>query len=85
MIDRCFNPDCRLQLHYLRDGRVVRVITRKGETDVLEHFWLCGLCYAAHDFTFSPSGEVKLEAKSSLRRRGVEDVILLMPTHPTGI
>jgi hypothetical protein len=26
MIDRCFNPACRRNLRYLRDGRVVRVI-----------------------------------------------------------
>jgi len=26
MIDACFNPECRQELHHLRDGRVVRVI-----------------------------------------------------------
>ena len=68
MIDRCFNPDCRRKLLYLRDGRVVRVITGKGELQSLEHFWLCGPCYEEYNFAFPPSGEVILEHKSRIKQ-----------------
>ncbi len=68
MIDRCFNPDCRRKLHYLRDGRVVRVITGKDEQQVLEHFWLCGPCYEEYNFAFPPTGEVILEHKPKIKQ-----------------
>jgi len=63
MIDRCFNPDCRRKLHYLRDGRVVRLITGKGEDEVIEHYWLCGPCNEEYNFVFPAEGGVALEAK----------------------
>ena len=64
MIDTCFNPSCRRQLHYLRDGRVV-FVTRGKEADVsIEHYWLCGPCYEDHDFVFSPDGAVSLDVRS---------------------
>jgi hypothetical protein len=60
MIDRCFNPGCRRELHYLRDGRIVRVIRGKGDDVSLEHYWLCGACYLTHDFDFPDDGSVAL-------------------------
>jgi hypothetical protein len=68
MIDRCFNPDCRRKLHYLRDGRIVRVITGKDESQVLEHYWLCGPCYEEYNFAFPPTGEVILEHKAKIKQ-----------------
>jgi hypothetical protein len=70
MIDRCFNPACRRKLHYLRDGRVVRVIHGKGEDEVIEHFWLCGPCYEEYNFAFPPGGGVVLEPKPKARQSG---------------
>lgn len=68
MIDRCFNPDCRRKLHYLRNGRVVRLITGKGEDERIEHYWLCGPCFEEFDFVFPPEGGVALEAKPRARQ-----------------
>jgi len=68
MIDRCFNSDCRRKLHYLRDGRIVRVITGKGEDQVIEHFWLCGPCYDEYNFAFLPTGEVTIEHKPKVKQ-----------------
>jgi len=64
MIDRCFNPACRRNLHYLRDGRVVRVIRGKDENLSVEHYWLCGPCYETHDFAFPEDGSVALRDRS---------------------
>jgi hypothetical protein len=64
MIERCFNPLCKIKLHYLRDGRVVRVIREKAGEVSVEHYWLCGPCYESCDFEFSPDGSVNLRAKS---------------------
>jgi hypothetical protein len=50
MISECFNPSCRRELRYLRDGRVVRVI--RDDLRV-EHFWLCGSCHLQYDFWFT--------------------------------
>ena len=63
MIDHCFNPACNRELHYLRDGRVVRVIRGKEENPTMEHYWLCGGCYRLYDFVFPPDGTVTLGAK----------------------
>lgn len=63
MIDTCFNPACRRELRYLRDGRVVRVIHGKGQNACVEHFWLCGSCYEKLDFGFPASGGVTLESR----------------------
>jgi hypothetical protein len=60
MIDRCFNPACNKELHYLRDGRAVRAIHGKGENTSLEHYWLCGSCCQSHEFLFPSHGKVKL-------------------------
>ena len=67
MIDRCFNPNCRRQLHYLRDGRVVRLITGTGSSQVIEHFWLCGPCFEEYDFALR-DGMIFLEAKPGAER-----------------
>jgi hypothetical protein len=63
MIDRCFNPNCRRQLHYLRDGRVVRVLTGAESSRTTEHFWLCGPCFEEYDFVLHPGGKVSIEAR----------------------
>lgn len=78
MIDRCFNPKCRRELRYLRDGRVVRVIHGKGEDAAVEHFWLCGTCYETYDFAFPTSGGVTIAEKSGERlgRVRINDVLL---------
>lgn len=78
MIDRCFNPKCRRELRYLRDGRVVRVIHGKGDDAAVEHFWLCGPCYERYDFTFPSAGGVSIQEKSRERPDGVliNDVLL---------
>lgn len=65
MISQCMNPDCRKDLHYLRDGRVVRVVQRVEKRVRLEHFWLCGECHLDLDFCFSGEGRVSLT-----KRRG---------------
>jgi hypothetical protein len=69
MVDRCFNPDCKKELHYLREGRVVRVMQGKGKELLIEHFWLCGACYQFCDFDFLPEGNVSLAPRSSVETR----------------
>ena len=65
MIDRCFNSACKKRLRYPRDGRVVRVIRSQNGQLRVEHFWLCGPCYAAYDFVFSEEGTPLLKARLS--------------------
>ena len=65
MINRCFNPACNRELHYLRDGRVVRVIRGMEGDASVEHYWLCGSCYQFHDFIFALDGAVTLGNKST--------------------
>jgi hypothetical protein len=45
MVSQCANPDCRRELHYLRDGKIYQfVLSPKTGGKRLEHFWLCGEC-----------------------------------------
>jgi hypothetical protein len=44
MIDRCFNPGCGQELHYLRDGSVYEWEGGKLSNLPLEFFWLCPEC-----------------------------------------
>ncbi len=64
MVSECMNPDCRQKLHYLRSGRVVRVVHCGGEQTIVEHFWLCGACLQRFDFRFAGQDHVSL-----MRRR----------------
>jgi hypothetical protein len=64
MISQCMNPECRRELRYLRDGRVVRVVARDQKQVKVEHFWLCGACLLEHDFHFSSDGHVSVARRS---------------------
>ena len=62
MISECFNPSCRRELTYLRDGRVVRIIRDDpGGAHRVEHFWLCGSCHLQYDFCFTDDKLLSLE------------------------
>jgi hypothetical protein len=64
MIDKCFNPVCGEKLLHLRSGRVVRIVRNDGEQFRVEHYWLCGNCYASNDFTFGSHASISLVTKS---------------------
>jgi hypothetical protein len=64
MITVCFNPVCKRELLYLREGRVVRLVKTQGGQARVEHFWLCGDCYQLYDFQFSAKGGIRLLARA---------------------
>jgi hypothetical protein len=61
MISECFNPSCRQELMYLRDGRVIRVIREEPQGFRVEHFWLCGACHLQYDFYFTKDKTLLIE------------------------
>jgi hypothetical protein len=63
MIDRCFNPDCKQKLEYLRDGRVVRVIRDQDEVISVEHFGSVVPVSISTIFEFPADGSVALRKK----------------------
>jgi hypothetical protein len=63
MVDVCYNPECKKELLYLRDGRIVRIVHDNGDEERLEHFWLCGPCSDAYEFVFEPDGLVSLKQR----------------------
>ena len=67
MITQCMNPECRKELHYLRNGRVIRTTSRIGSTVQVEHFWLCGECSAQNVLESDGSG-VHLVSRMQRRR-----------------
>jgi hypothetical protein len=67
MINVCYNSECKKELRYLRDGRVVRIIHGNGDEARLEHFWLCGLCSSEYEFVFEPDGSVGLKRRPDAR------------------
>jgi hypothetical protein len=60
MISQCMNPECHKELHYLREGRVIRTTHREAGPIQVEHFWLCGDCNMHYDFLFGKDGRVSL-------------------------
>jgi hypothetical protein len=64
MISQCSNEECGKDLHYLDNGRVIRTIRQVGNSTEIQHFWLCGDCYAFYDFSVLDDGIV-----SCLRRK----------------
>jgi hypothetical protein len=65
MISKCMNPACGKELHYLRNGRVIRTTHRNGGQIRVEHFWLCGVCHQDYDFLFAKDGRVSLTRRPS--------------------
>jgi hypothetical protein len=62
MVSQCANPDCRRELHYLRDGKVYQfVLCTKTAGKRLEHFWLCGDCSKTMILTCVNQSEMKSE------------------------
>jgi hypothetical protein len=61
MISECFNPSCRQELMYLREGRVIRIIREDPDGFRLEHFWLCGACHLQYDFCFTKDETLSIE------------------------
>ena len=60
MLSQCMNPECRKELRYLRNGRVIRTTHRNGGRVQVEHFWLCGECHLDYDFLFGKDGHVSV-------------------------
>lgn len=69
MVSECMNPNCHERLHYLRDGRVVRIVHRDGEQTTVEHFWLCGACLEKYNFCFPADDQVSLIRRIEGARR----------------
>jgi hypothetical protein len=63
MVNACHNPECKKELHYLREGRVVRIVHGEGDAARLEHFWLCGPCCRMYEFVFERDGSVSLKVR----------------------
>jgi hypothetical protein len=63
MVSQCANPDCRRELHSLRDGKVYQFVlsTKTGGGKRLEHFWLCGDCSKIMIRTCVNQSDVKTE------------------------
>jgi hypothetical protein len=72
------NPKCRKELHYLRNGRVIRTTSRAGSTVKVEHFWLCGECHVEYDFNLSNDGGVSLISRPKFMVVEAKPVLDLM-------
>ena len=45
MVSQCANPECKRELHYLREGMIyLFALSTPIGTKRVEHFWLCGRC-----------------------------------------
>jgi hypothetical protein len=68
MVSQCANPDCRRELHYLRDGKIYQfVVSRRTGDKRLEHFWLCGECSKTMILICMDQSEVKIVGKGRQR------------------
>ncbi len=68
MFSQCANPDCRRELHYLRDGKIYQfVLSTRAGGKRLEHFWLCGECSKTMILICGNPAEVKIVGKHGHR------------------
>lgn len=68
MVSQCANPDCRRELHYLRDGKIYQfVLSSKTGSKRLEHFWLCGECSKNMILICVNQSDVKIARNSAHR------------------
>jgi hypothetical protein len=73
MVNRCANPTCNKQLHYLREGKVFLFSGKNASgknsklPHRLEHFWLCGAC--AKQWTLSMDGNNQVKLVETRKRR----------------
>ena len=64
MVSQCANPDCRRELHYLREGKIYQFVVRlKTGGKQLEHFWLCGECSKTMILICANQSEVQIVGK----------------------
>ena len=84
MLSECLNPECRKELHYLRDGKVVRVVRQEEERIRVEHFWLCGPCSIQFQVERDKEADIRLVPRRPVRMRVVPDSVL-EPKTPTAL
>ena len=63
MVNRCSNPDCRVEFDVFRFGDLYAYERHPIET---EYFWLCANCAARYDLYLDPDG-VALKARGVFR------------------
>jgi hypothetical protein len=56
MIGHCFNPECKQELHYLRQGSVYQWETSVGRYFHSEFFWLCPVCTSTFELASDKNG-----------------------------
>jgi len=77
MVNNCANPRCGKPLHYLREGRIyifdasARVLEPGAKRQRrLEHYWLCGVCYATMILVQDDLGAIRVLPKpAAIRER----------------
>jgi hypothetical protein len=64
MVSKCANPACSATLHYLREGKVIRLggNGRNGNGHD-EHFWLCGPCSQLLDLAWDETNGLRIVKK----------------------
>jgi hypothetical protein len=68
MVSQGANPDCRRELHYLRDGKIYQfVLSPKTGGKRLEPFWLCGECSKTMILICVDQSEVRTVGKNGHR------------------
>jgi len=59
MVNRCSNPDCRVEFDVLSPGDLYAYERRSADT---EFFWLCSACAARYDLHLDAAGRISLRA-----------------------
>lgn len=66
MVNQCANPDCKRELHYLREGRIyLFALSTSTGTRQIEHFWLCGRCSRSMVLMCRNFSDVQIKLRSS--------------------
>jgi len=73
MVNRCLNPDCRMEFRLLNAGDLYAYESRRSDT---EFFWLCSTCASRLELYVDALGSVSVRARNAVER--------MPPPHPDG-
>jgi hypothetical protein len=87
MLAKCANPSCFRSFHYLTEGRLFRLeadaafslsdSSTDSDSNMVEYFWLCGVCSTSLTLRLDEKGTVVAEPLSERARDHPRDFAII--------
>jgi hypothetical protein len=75
MVNQCANPECKRELHYLREGMIyLFALSTPTGAKRIEHFWLCGRCSKSLVLMCRNQSDVQIKLRSQRHQDPIDPV-----------